>query len=132
MSNAMDIIDTEIKTDWPNWNDYSMKNYFTKIATLIPDQANERVYPSKDMDSRYKTLAGVCYAFVIDGKFVKQGKTDQTMAKRVQSYNCGKKSYRESGTCSGSNYKCLQSMLAINKPIEVYAFFVPPVYFEAL
>lgn len=132
MNNAMDIIDTTIKTDWPDWDNYSMKDYFIKIATLIPDQTKERVSPNKEnLDSRYNTLSGVCYALVIDGKFVKQGKTDTTMAKRVQSYNCGKKSYREKGTCSVSNYKCLQSMLAIGKPIEVYAFFVPPIYFEA-
>ena len=55
------------------------------------------------------------YCFVIDGKILKIGKTDTTMAKRVQSYNCGKKAYRENGTCSTTNYNILQSFLAINK-----------------
>lgn len=130
MSNAMDIIDITIKDEWPNWEDYSLKQYFTKIATLIPNQKKEKIEVKKDFDPRYKTIKGLCYAFVIGGKFIKQGKTESTMAERIKSYNCGKKKYRGTGTCSVSNYKCLQSMLAINKPIEIYAFFAPPIHFE--
>lgn len=129
--NAMDIIDRAINEEWPNWNDYSMKNYFTKVATLIPNQEKETLVVQKDFDKRYVTTKGACYAMVIDGKFVRQGKTDTTLKERIQSYNCGKQQYRDKGTCSVSNYKCLQSILAINKPVELYAYFVPPISFTA-
>ena len=91
MSNVMDIIDTTIKDEWPNWENYSMKDYFIKVATLIPNPKEEKVIVEKNYDPRYKTLRGACYAFVINGKFVKQGKTETTIHERIQSYNTGKK-----------------------------------------
>ncbi|GAA8125690.1 hypothetical protein HpKG106_10510 [Helicobacter pylori] len=36
---------------------------------------------------------------------------------------CGKVEYRKNGTCSTTNYFVLQSLLKINKIVQVYAFF---------
>ncbi|MCQ2980983.1 GIY-YIG nuclease family protein, partial [Helicobacter pylori] len=63
------------------------------------------------------------YVFVIQGKIFKIGHSITPIMKRVQSYNCGKVEYRKNGTCSTTNYFVLQSLLKINKIVQVYAFF---------
>jgi hypothetical protein len=100
------------------YDDFPYKQYFTKIGHLIPDNDKECV--SLDLSFDRKDLV---YIFVIDGIIIKIGSTSTTMKNRIQSYNCGKKAYRKNGTCSTTNYVCLQSILNINKKVDVYAFF---------
>lgn len=66
---------------------------------------------------------GFVYVFVIEGKIFKVGESITNIKDRIQSYNCGKKAYRENGTCSTTNYFVLQSFLAIGQEMLVYAFF---------
>lgn len=124
------IVKTEVPQDAPNFSEYSLKSYFEKIGILKPNCQRERL-DCEILNKKYSTLEGLVYCFVIDGKILKIGKTDTTMAERVKSYNCGTKAYRERGTCSTTNYNVLQSFLAINKPVEIWAYFVPPIKVEA-
>ena len=120
---------TEIPKNTPRFSKYHLNAYFERIGQLIPDNNNEKLLFSGN-ERKFSKIEGAIYCFVIDDYILKIGKTDTTMAKRLISYNCGKKSYRENGTCSTTNYKVLQSFLAINKPVEVYCYFVPPAFLE--
>ncbi len=107
------------------------RDYFNKLCTIKPDIENEKIEIEniKDEDNNRK---GLVYLFVINGNVVKIGSTITTFKKRVQSYNCGKKSYRKNGTCSTTNYFTLQTFLNFyreddNINIEVYSFFVPKI-----
>ena len=66
---------------------------------------------------------GLVYVFVIDGKIFKIGQSINNIKDRLQSYNCGKFEYRLKGTCSTTNFFVLQSLLKINEPVYVYAYF---------
>lgn len=125
---SCDTIITTVPADAPVFNEYQLKPYFEKIATLIPDKTTESL-KVKESSMKYNSIKGIVYCFVVDGKILKLGKTDTTMKDRVQSYNCGKRAYRERGTCSVTNYAVLQSFLAINSPIEVWGYAVPPAHF---
>lgn len=119
----------EISETAPKFSEYKLYPYFKHIGTLTPNQDKEKLELNVD-EPVYKTTPGLVYAFVVDGYLFKLGKTEQTITKRVQSYNCGKKKYRSNGTCSTTNYMVLQSFLSMNKPIEVYGYYTPPIYFE--
>lgn len=116
-----DIADIE---NWPLFINYSLYDKMIHAGQLIPDQDNEKLIwcPDKNFDDNY---SGLVYAFVIKGYFYKSGKTDTTMKERINSYNCGKKEYRNNGTCSVTNYFVLQSLLNFNVPVDVYCFLVP-------
>lgn len=68
-------------------------------------------------------IEGLVYIFVIEDKIFKIGHTIKSIIKRIQSYNCGKIEYRIKGTNSTTNYFVLQSLLKIDKTIDVFAFF---------
>ena len=113
----------EIK-DWPLFKDYSLSSKMIHAGKIIPNIEEEKLMwtPNKDFDDNYN---GLFYAFVINDKFYKAGKTDTTMRERIKSYNCGKKEYRNNGTCSVTNYFILQTLLNFNVPVDVYCFLVP-------
>ena len=113
--------DTE---SWPLFKDYSLADKMFHAGQLIPDTKNEKLVwcPNKNFDDNY---TGLFYAFVVNGHFYKAGKTDTTLLERIKSYNCGKKEYRNNGTCSVTNYFVLQSLLNFNIPIDVYCFLAP-------
>jgi hypothetical protein len=61
---------------------------------------------------------------LLNNKIIKVGCSITTFIKRVASYNCGKEKYRGvRGTCSTTNYFVLQSLLKLNMPVEVFAYF---------
>lgn len=105
---------------------YSMSPLFQRIGVLKPEVDKERVVPiPDDVNNNGFKRGNALYAFVIDGHLFKIGKTDTTIAERINSYNCGRKKHRENGTCSTTNYMVLQTFLALNKEIEVYCYFLP-------
>lgn len=103
--------------------EFDFVDRFVKISTLKPLISKEKIEADIIYDKRYSSRRGIVYVFVIDGKVVKIGSSTTSMKARIQSYNCGKQAYRDSGTCSTTNYFVLQSFLKINKPIDVYGFF---------
>lgn len=111
----------EIDTTIP-MNDFPYISHFKKIGTIKANEPTESIV-IKSKESSFESDKELVYLFVIDGYIQKVGSTTTTMKKRIQSYNCGKQAYRDSGTCSTTNYFVLQSFLRINKDIEVYAFF---------
>lgn len=102
---------------------FSSKNMFEKIATLSPNQGKEKLDVFGECNNEYKNKENLVYMFVIDGYIQKIGSSTTSMKKRISSYNCGKKKYRDNGTCSTTNYFCLQTFLNINKKVDVYAFY---------
>lgn len=102
--------------------DFNKKDYFEHICDLIPNKNLERL-DIKILDDEKCKIGGLVYVFVVNGKIFKIGQSICNIVKRVQSYNCGKIEYRISGTNSTTNYFVLQSLLSINLPVEVYAFF---------
>ncbi len=116
----------EFKIDTPDGNVLSSDD-FTLIAVGNPNRQKER-WDMEVLDDRYNTLQDLVYALVIEGKLLKIGKSITTMKKRVQSYHCGKQSYREkaNATNSATNWFVLQSVLSINKPVMVYALYDIP------
>lgn len=117
---------TQIPQDAPQFSTYNLKPYFSYVGKIIPNKEKERLDFVGDT-KKYNNIEGVVYLFVVEDRILKLGKTDTSMKKRIQSYNCGKKQYRENGTCSTTNYKVLQSFLAINKSVSLYCYFVPPI-----
>ena len=118
-----------------DWKDFKVKTPTGKILTpedftLVAIGNPNRQLEKWDMDIkdvRYKTQEDLIYALVINGKLLKIGKSITTMYKRVQSYHCGKNSYREkaNATNSATNWYILQSVLAINLPVYIYVLYVP-------
>lgn len=105
---------------------YSKFPLFQRIGVLKPEVDKERVVPvPDDINNNGFKRGNALYAFVIDGHLFKIGKTDTSIAERINSYNCGKKKHRENGTCSTTNYMVLQTFLALNKEVEVYCYFLP-------
>ena len=112
---------TELKKE-TNYADFQYKKYFIHLCNLIPNKKAEKLEIEK-VNSQNIENSGLVYVFVINKKIFKIGQTITTIAKRIQSYNCGKTEYRIAGTNSTTNYFVLQSLLNINKTINVYAFF---------
>ena len=100
---------------------FEYKGKFSFLCDIVPDVANEKLVIKNATEQINKK--GVLYLFVIDGKLLKVGSSTVSFKDRLASYNCGKKAYRENGTCSTTNYLVLQSFLSINKVVQVYAFF---------
>ncbi|GMO60885.1 MAG: hypothetical protein Ta2D_06620 [Rickettsiales bacterium] len=105
----------EIKFD-----DFEFKQYFSHLCDLQPNKELEKLEIITENDI---TKEGLVYVFVIDNYIFKIGHTTTSIKDRIQSYNCGKVEYRINGTNSTTNYFVLQSLLNINKIVNVYAFF---------
>ncbi len=105
-----------------SYSDFEYKTYFKHLCNLIPNNELEKL-EIEQVDKENFKKAGLVYVFVVDGKILKIGHSITAISKRVQSYNCGKTEYRISGTNSTTNYFILQSLLKINKIVNVYAFF---------
>ncbi len=105
-----------------SYNEFEYKDYFSHLCNLIPNNELEKLEIEVIDEEKIKT-EGLVYVFVIEGKIFKIGHTITPITKRIQSYNCGKTEYRISGTNSTTNYFVLQSLLKINKKVNVYAFF---------
>lgn len=115
--NSISLLKNEIA-----FSDFEYKNYFKILCKLIPNNKLEKL-EIEIIDKENINKGGLVYIFVIDNKIFKIGHTITSIIKRVQSYNCGKVEYRINGTNSTTNYFVLQSLLKINKKVEVYAFF---------
>lgn len=108
--------------DEVSYGDFEFKSHFVRLCRVQPEVANERlVLASTNRDKIDRR--GMVYALCIGGKIFKIGCTITDFASRVQSYNCGKKAFRASGTCSTTNYFILQSILNLGRPVAVYAYF---------
>lgn len=107
------------------YDEFSYNKYFKRVCILEPDQSRERLTITDVSNDGSINRQGLLYCFVIDGVLVKVGCSATSIKARVQSYNCGKQNYRNSGTCSTTNYFILQTFLAINKPVDVYLYFTP-------
>ncbi len=105
-----------------SYDNFEYKEYFSHLCNLVPNKELERI-EIEIIDKQRIKIAGLVYVFVIDGKIFKIGHSITPIAKRVQSYNCGKTEYRIAGTNSTTNYFVLQSLLKINQVVNVYAFF---------
>ena len=112
-----------------SYSDFEYKKYFSHICDLIPDKENERL-SIEIIDAKKFAEEGLVYVFVIGNKIFKIGHTITDMKRRVQSYNCGKTEYRISGTNSTTNYFVLQSLLNINRRVQVYGFFPNKPHYE--
>jgi len=113
------IQELENELDYVN---FEHKKYFQHLCNLIPNKDLEKL-DIEIIDTKNFKKRGLVYVFVIEGKIFKIGHTITAISDRVQSYNCGKTEYRIAGTCSTANYFVLQSLLSINKNIEVYTYF---------
>lgn len=109
---------------WPLWKDYTLKDYFVSLGTIYPNKDKEML-DWEAIEEMLDQHEGLDYGFVIEEHLYKIGKTDTTMKDRLQSYNCGKKDFRKNGTCSVTNFKVLQTLLNIGKPVTVYALLAP-------
>lgn len=105
-----------------NYTDFQNKDYFFHLCNLTPNKEKERL-EIKPINKEFFDKKGCVYVFVIEGKVLKIGQTIQNIKSRVGSYNTGKIEYRINGTNSTTNYFILQSILKINKVVNVYAFF---------
>ena len=101
---------------------FDLKKHFRHLCNLKPDVKNERLLV-EPVDAKRFNERGLVYVFCVNGKILKIGHTITDINKRIQSYNCGKKAFRDSGTCSTTNYFILQSLLNINRTVKVYAYF---------
>ncbi|MCL2567663.1 MAG: GIY-YIG nuclease family protein [Alphaproteobacteria bacterium] len=105
-----------------SYEDFQYKDYFIHLCNLIPKNEEEKLEIEVVNEQQFDT-EGLVYVFVINDKIFKIGHTITSIKKRVQSYNCGKTEYRIAGTNSTTNYFVLQSLLKINQPVKVFAFF---------
>ncbi len=105
-----------------DYKDFEYKEYFNLLCELVPNNSLEKLEINA-IDEKNMKNEGLVYVFVIQGKIFKIGHSITPITKRVQSYNCGKVEYRKNGTYSTTNYFVLQSLLKINKIVQVYAFF---------
>jgi hypothetical protein len=105
-----------------SYQDFEYKEHFLHLCNLIPNIDKEKIEVETVNKDKVK-IAGLVYVFVISGRIFKIGHSITPIAKRVQSYNCGKLRYRIAGTNSTTNYFVLQSLLKINEIVNVYAFF---------
>lgn len=87
----------------------SGKNWINeKIKTEPADLAKAQ--------NNFSTYKGVAYIITcqigIDEYIIKFGSTRKTMQERLSSYNCGTTRARSNGTCSTTNFKMMQSLVA--------------------
>ena len=105
------------------YKDFKRYKDFQPVCKLKPDKKSEslKIYDGvEDLVNR----KGIVYVLVVNGKIFKIGQSINSIKKRIQSYNCGKKKYRKDrGTNSTTNYFVLQSLLNIGYDVEVYGFF---------
>ena len=127
MKNKNDVPLTEIDLIGQSIESFEFIDSFEKIVVLKANVEKEKLEVEELIGEKYKTKKGLVYLFAIDGKVLKIGCTTTTMKDRIQSYNCGKKTYRENGTCSTTNYFILQSFLNVGKKVEVYGFYAPEI-----
>lgn len=111
------------------YKNYKYKKYFSHICDLIPNLKDEKI-EIINLDPKTGKIDGLVYIMVIDGKILKIGETINTIKDRIQSYNCGKLKHRISGTASTTNFFILQSILKINKKVNVFAMFPPKPKFK--
>lgn len=115
MANIADSIVQDIHDIVPTvfFEDYAHADWFSCIAEMHADRNIEKLVPIWEADE-YSSESGLVYIIVVDGVIFKIGQTSKTMKARIQSYNCGKQSYRDNGgTNSVSNYYVLQSLIAL-------------------
>ena len=105
-----------------SYQNFEFKPHFVRLGALRPEAAKERLVLTPAAKAKIDRR-GMVYVLCINGKILKIGCTITDFAARVQSYNCGKKAFRASGTCSTTNYFILQSILNINRAVTVYAYF---------
>lgn len=116
--------DASIINTWPLWENFKAKNYFNHIGQIkVNIEKEEMIWCPNTEDSDIEE--GLVYFFVIDGHIYKDGKTDSLMKERIQSYNCGKDSNRQAGTCSVTNFKVLHTLLNFNRTVDVYVYRSP-------
>lgn len=121
-------------------NDFSFngKEDFIKVceldATPLSFDAkglrhNEKIVPqnftSKTNERIYKKAQGITYMLTYTGaddieRLIKIGCTNKTMKERISSYNCGTINARKGGTCSTTNYRFLQTIVASSRPLGLY------------
>ncbi|MDR3290095.1 MAG: hypothetical protein LBT02_02310 [Rickettsiales bacterium] len=117
------------EANYSDFKDY--QKYFIHLCDLQPNLEKERL-EIINCEIDYLNKEGFVYIFVIKDKVFKIGESTTSIKDRIQSYNCGKKTYRKNGTCSTTNYFTLQSLLNINTSIEVYAYFPDEVEYIVL
>ncbi len=111
----------DLKTEI-NFSEFEYKKYFKHICNLVPNKDKEKL-EIEELNKLKVVQEGLVYVFVIENKIFKIGHSINSIKKRIQSYNCGKTEYRINGTNSTTNYFVLQSLLKINKIVNLYAFF---------
>lgn len=106
---------------------FDYRERFRFLCTLHPNQVQERLEIIEAVDEKDFNIKkpALIYIFVLDGKILKIGASMTSFKGRVGSYNCGRVDNRIRGTCSTTNYFVLQSLLKLNKNIDVYAYFIP-------
>ena len=110
-------------SECPLWRSYPDQVFFTKLCVIKPEQEIEKLVMHEVCDEDKIKRAGLVYVLVVDGRIFKIGQTITPFKKRLDSYNTGQMKYRSRGTNSGANFFVLQSLLSLNKRIQVYAFF---------
>ena len=105
-----------------SYADFEFKQHFVHLCLIKPEISKERIV-LEPVATEKISEKGLVYVLCIGGKIFKIGCTITAFEKRVQSYNCGKKAFRASGTCSTTNYFILQSILSINQTVDVHAYF---------
>jgi hypothetical protein len=122
---------TELEQE-PLYEDFAQSNLFAPLCKVTPNQQEEKLNITWESNSEDMNRVGLDYLIVVNDRIFKLGHSTTNIKKRIQSYNCGKKAYRENGTCSTTNYYVLQSLLNMNKEATFYAFFppVPPMGYE--
>lgn len=123
MSNISEslILDRSELDNEIDFKDFKFRSHFKKLCDIKADINLEKLFMinvNEDLNKK----SGLVYAIVINGKLFKIGQTITSFSKRLQSYNCGKKEYRERGTCSVTNYYILQSLLNISTGIEIFVY----------
>lgn len=103
-----------------NFNDFKYKEKFLYMCELFPNIKKERL---EIINSNKENInkEGLIYAMIYNDNIIKIGQTILTFEGRLSSYNCGKKAFRENGTCSTTNFFVLQTLLNLKNNIKVYA-----------
>ncbi len=112
--------------DQMNFKDFSHKGHFLFVCDIVPFKKEEKIIISNSNTSLVNKK-GILYVFVLEGEVIKIGSATTSFKDRIRSYNCGKKAYRDKGTCSVTNYFVLQSLLKIDEIVKVYGFFPPEI-----
>ncbi|BDV02150.1 MAG: hypothetical protein HPAVJP_0390 [Candidatus Hepatoplasma vulgare] len=113
-----------------NIDDFELlRDKFTKICQVIPNREKESLkIDYKDLDKktikRIKRKQKVVYIMVIEGKIFYVGCTNKSLRKRLAHYNDGRERYRKEGEIHyETTYFILQSLLNINKPVDIYVHY---------